>query len=1273
MVVTQGQTPEAELHALTVPLHLHALEKVEAARLLQLALGIPDLPELLVDEVSASCRGNPGLLHEMALFLADSGCIEITPAGVVFHKSRIPGKTLPGSVEHYVRAAWDRFGDEERSLLAILSLLFQPQPLPILASLARIDVWRVDEIVSALAERGILSFVRISDRELPSVESEALRRIFVSSLSPQELAGLHKTIAVELLDAGGNGAPCQPETLAWHWFHAGERMKASALAVEGASRLLAAGSFRQAVELADIASETGASMIETNRLLFEIHRLWGKYEDGVARLSERLKKSKGAEEKQQVTLYLSELYFRMGSYDRALEGLTDLAENAKGAIAAQATALLARVCFYGGKHAQARSTGENGMLVLPPDTREYALCAAIVGLVRVYEGKLQQGAKYLETALSILEKCGSPSDIAFAANAVGLASHRLKDWANAVSHYSRSLEVASAAGDAERIMVACANLAVVHQENGEFAAAISRYENALGMAWQSRNLPAVSRIFNNLGNIHRYLGMLQKARDFAERSIELADKLGLGLSQGLNRMLLGEILILQARPVEAIAMLQQAREHFQQLKSADETLECDIDLIELALSCEEWDKAVQLAQVAAQSARSLKLDNHRLRSLICLGAALLKREGPEDLGAAASALEEASELADVGNAELEFKLWGLRTQAYTLLGEADKASTAQRRADNALAGLRNRIPQDLHSVFFNRPDRKRAMGEYASFASRMAQLAQTMSPAAPVPAAIGQPQRWVAELIRMNQRLLAQHDIEKLLETLIDVVVDLSGAERGFVILGGQSGLDVVVARNMDREAIRKSRSKFSTTIARKVLAEGRMIRLTDAAEADDFRSKKSIMALQLRSVICLPMASPQGTIGAIYLDNRFKPGVFSESVVEMLTAFAEQAAIAIENARLLQKYRTSLEQLETSRKEVERLNSRLEETVAFQKSVIEQKTEELSQRQEQLEERYQFANIVGRSRAIETLFSAMSKVKETSVPVLVTGESGSGKELVARALHFSGPRRKQRFVSINCAALPDSLLESELFGYVEGAFTDARKEKKGLFAIADEGTLFMDEVGDMSLTMQSKLLRVLQEGEFSPLGSEETCHADVRIVTATNKDLKALVAAGQFRQDLYYRLDVVSIRVPALRERKDDIPLLVEHFLLQYGEKNRVVPPKMSLHAMQILMAYDWPGNVRELQSVVTTAAVFADSGTISVESLGTKPEVFGPGRRPDDLLGSLDTLDLREIERRAVISALRKADGNKMKAARLLGISRRALYNKLEAFGIRKSPPES
>ena len=1238
----------------------------DSTRFLQLALGVVEVPESLRDEAASLCGGNPRLLQEFALFVRDCEALEHTPAGLIYRRDRLPDSGIPTSVEQYVRNAWNNFGAPERKLLAVLAVLFRPQPFPLLAQLAGLEVWQVDQLVATLAERGVISFVQVQERALPVVEGATLKRLAAESLSPKELLKLHRKIADELENDPANRR-VQQSTIAVHALRAGDLERARANALPGADAELAENRFELALELIGVARTTGVDLAEVAQRTAAAYRLWGRYEAGCNALAPLLQEIDDVTIREAVAIQLAELYFHRGLYDEARMLLEPLSADDNSAQRGAALALLARVHFYSGRHAQSRKTAERGMLVLGAATRDFALCAAMVGLVRVYEGKLQQGAKYLETSESVLVTAGSGSDQSFAANAVGIAYHKLKDYEAATESYQRSLDLARRCGDLERINIATMNLSVVLQEAARYGEAIARYEEALAMAWQADNQAVLSRVYNNLGNIHRYLGMLHKAQDLAERSVEMADRLGLGLACGLNRILLGEILTLQGRFDEAAVLFAEAHATFAESDALDELLECDIDSVELQVASENYDQAIELGVATIARASEAQLDNHRLRAIAATGTALLRRNRAGDAGHAMETLDSGIELLEeFGTPELAFRINALLAQALTSLGNAERAAGILAQAERSLAALKRLVPEEYHSGFFNRSDRKLALSDFANVSSRVAQLAHTIAPVAPSSSRLHHRHRWMAELIRMNERLVAQHDLEKLLETLIDIIVNLSGAERGFVLLPASDGVDVVVARNMDREVIRRSRTKFSTTIARRVLAEGELIRLEDAIEADDFRSKESVMALRIRSVICLPIVGKGETVGAIYLDNRFKPAVFTEGVVEMLTAFAEQASIAIQNAQLLARYRETVVALEKSQEEVGRLNLRLEEKVRFQEAVIEQKTEELDRRQEQLEERYRFQNIIGRSRALEALFAIMQRVCQTHVPVLITGESGSGKELVARALHFSGPRRRQQFLSINCAALPDALLESELFGHEEGAFTDARRARKGLFDLAHEGTLFLDEVGDMSLTMQAKLLRVLQEGEVTPLGAEAVHIVDVRILAATNRNLHSMVKAGTFRQDLYFRLDVVSVRVPALRERKEDIPLLVNHFLDQFSAKSELPRPTMSMQAMQILMSYHWPGNVRELHSVVTTSAVFADDGVITTESLRTKPEVFLDNAYSSTSVSTMETVNLRELERQAVIMALRRTEGNKQKAAKVLGISRRALYNKIESHQI-------
>ncbi len=326
-----------------------------------------------------------------------------------------------------------------------------------------------------------------------------------------------------------------------------------------------------------------------------------------------------------------------------------------------------------------------------------------------------------------------------------------------------------------------------------------------------------------------------------------------------------------------------------------------------------------------------------------------------------------------------------------------------------------------------------------------------------------------------------------------------------------------------------------------------------------------------------------------------------------------------------------------------------------------------------QVEERYSFANIVARSPEMERIFEVIEKVKDYKTTVLVTGESGTGKELVARALHFNSIRKFAPFVAVNCGGIPENLLESELFGHVKGAFTDAVRSKKGLFEEADSGTLFLDEIGELPLALQVKLLRVLQEQEIRPVGNNKTIKVDVRIVAATARDLGELVRKAKFREDLYYRINVLTIVIPPLRERKQDIRLLVSHFIDKYNE---VIKPKkvtgVSPEAMQLLMNYRWPGNVRELENVIERALVLTEHESIQIEDLPSNIQAMDPVNETtqDGMLSGYDSLSIKKntkiLERKLINLALAKTKGNKTQASQLLEISLPALLYKMKDYGI-------
>ncbi len=514
------------------------------------------------------------------------------------------------------------------------------------------------------------------------------------------------------------------------------------------------------------------------------------------------------------------------------------------------------------------------------------------------------------------------------------------------------------------------------------------------------------------------------------------------------------------------------------------------------------------------------------------------------------------------------------------------------------------------------------------------------------------------EVLELSKRLSSELDLGKLLASILDTAIELSRADRGFLILVRPDGMEVSVARNFEQRAIDDPVANISRSICQEVAKSGKAV-VTDDASADDrFRSERSVQNLALRSVACLPLKFQEAVLGVLYIDNRFQNAIFGPSDLEILEAFASSAAISVYNAQLVGE-------LVAREKEVKRLNDRLSRSLEERTKELATVKETLANKQREFETLYNYDRIIGRSEAMQRVFRLLDRIVPTDVPVILQGESGTGKELVSKAIHFNGPRKSGPFVSLNCAAVSETLLESELFGHVQGAFTGADSDKKGLFELATGGTIFLDEVSEMSTAMQKKLLRVLQESEFRRVGGKDLIKVDVRVVSATNCDLQEMVDADEFRADLYYRLAGVVVELPALRQRPADIPILVQHFLAQLSEGRP--QPEVSDEAMKLLCRHGWPGNVRQLFNEVRRAVAIGGPvigpGDFSPDLVGGKARPASAGRCGDGVILK-DLVDA--LEKQAIVDVLEEVKGNKTTAAKILGLSRPGLRKKMARFGL-------
>ncbi len=474
------------------------------------------------------------------------------------------------------------------------------------------------------------------------------------------------------------------------------------------------------------------------------------------------------------------------------------------------------------------------------------------------------------------------------------------------------------------------------------------------------------------------------------------------------------------------------------------------------------------------------------------------------------------------------------------------------------------------------------------------------------------------KLLEFSEKLLGQYELSELLESMMDSVIQISNAEKGFLILLEGNDPRVKVARNVKRENLADALERLSDSIVDKVIRTRKAVIVSDAAHDAEFQNAMSVMNLRLSSVMCVPLLERGNLLGVIYVGNDSVGGLFEPAHLEVLTIFASQASLILRNALLVSELK---------------LDNKL-----------------LSEQLESL----RFGGLIGSAPAMQEVFRKVSKVATTDISILITGETGTGKELIAREIHQRSGRAKGPFITINCGAIPENLLESELFGHVRGAFTGAVVNKAGKFHAADKGTLFLDEIGEMPLSLQVKILRALQDKAVTRVGDHRQEAVDIRVVAATNRNLEVEIKAQRFREDLYYRLNVVNIHLPPLRERGDDVLVIAKYFLQKHAEELGGVVKGMSPNAAIAVRKFGWPGNIRQLENHIKKAVVLCDKALLGPEDLG-----LGDGSLP----AILELADAKEKFQRDYINhVLQLNNGNRTKTARDLGVDPRTIFRHLE-----------
>ncbi|MCE9592618.1 MAG: sigma 54-interacting transcriptional regulator [Planctomycetes bacterium] len=865
-----------------------------------------------------------------------------------------------------------------------------------------------------------------------------------------------------------------------------------------------------------------------------------------------------------------------------------------------------------------------------------------------------------------------------------MALARLGDVDHAVQLLTDELAHADRAGHGQRAAALSLNLATLARRRGRPDEARRAYERALNGYQTAGFLPGIAQARAQWGAFLRETGELAAGEPLLASALELRERLGDRTGAVAVRGMLGLLYAERGRMRAALDELQRAAaELFAAKKSVEALLlgaradECAARIGALAERSVNRSDAANLAEgdprtlTAVGRARWLRGDVDGARDAFeraerlarSVGLAIVADEAwvllerlagrpiaEERVRALANELVRDDEelLAVLASPNLDRPEVHRRLQALEARGRDDRAA----RLACALAA-RTRDPRAAasHRARFEALFARCAAGLDVDEARALRGSLLSMPDPFPEDLAAGEQraatdeefEMEVVSLLDINRQLLEQEELPRLIGTIVEKTLEVSGAQRGFLILEEDGELAFDTARDSRRGDIRDPELEVSRSVLAEALSTMRPLRVSNAAEEPGFAAAPSVIALDLRSILCLPFRVDAKLRGVIYVDHRLVEGAFSARTERMLSLLADQAGLAILQVRRLD--------------EIRRLNRELRRQVATQDV-------ELVRARRALESAGVTApkqDLVGSSTVMRGVQRLIERAAQVKLPVLVTGESGTGKELAALALHSLSPRKDAPFVSENCAALPPTLIEAELFGACRGAFTGADRDREGLIERAHGGTLFLDEIGELPLELQAKLLRVLETSEIRRLGDNHARLVDFRLVAATNRDLEREVREGRFRSDLYYRLDGLQVRMPPLSERESDIPELVAHFLrmqtAQTGRARAIAPA-----VVERLVRRAWPGNVRELFNELARLAVMSEGDIVDPSLVRDPGNTKGSAPRAD---GS-QVRSLAELEREAIFHAIEACGGDKRKAAELLGISRAKIYQRLKDWGV-------
>jgi Nif-specific regulatory protein len=1203
---------------------LKPLAPEEVGLLVNSMLGIEQTPSSLVQRIVRDTSGNPFFIQEVLWSWMQERIVSPRMGGWQGDSSLLDSLPIPRTMADAFRRRISHLPASDRGLLEVVALFNQPAPLTALVAVAGRSPVAIEPQISRLVENAILARTDSPDAPEYFFHHAQMKRSIESEVNPERAEKIHLSIGGYFEIESASSPADQSEIMAYHFAAGGEHKKARFYSIRAGDKLRKLFLYQDAINAyhtAERLSEPGGA--------------------GLLEIREKI----------------AFCHFQMGGLDQAEKIYRSLLEQGGRLVTpgrmAKLHLHLGRIAEYRGRYEEAISINNAGLALIEslPEPKTKAQLLARIGFEYQRLSKFRIALDYALQALALVEHLENFMGLGEIYNEKFIIHYSLGDYSNALEAGHRAIAVYTKFGWMTGIAGVTANIGLIYEYHlCEYSKAFDYQRRALHLREKIFDRRGIEQSYLNLSSIHCKMGEFSMALQYLDRAAQLNETMPerhlemlIANHRGENWTPLGEFVKARAALDTALQMAESS--HNQQVKIStlnrisewheklgewDEARTASLTALRLAVETENgieelcarlqlarleieqhnWTEADNCLDLASAAANQMNHTDWKLQSMLlralrvfrighfgeCLSVlaqarplvekiesplmraqyfwlqgqvSLIQEDryhyvGADHLHQALRAAESTEDLDLLATTQHALGQW------YLSHGDHQNAHKYFQQACSILSAVADRLPETLRRKYLEKEGRAIILNSTKSFAQTDSlEVKDQDMPDEKLAALSLHRQNYFVTLFQISKIVNSILNLNELLERVMDLVLEAIRVERGLILLVNEDSgeLEVKVARNISKATIEDA-TAISKTVLEDVIHGGKPLISVNALEDQRLRERRSIVDFGIAMVLCLPLTVKEKIIGAVYIDNSIATLPFDEQDVNFLMSFTNLFAIAIENSRLYEK--------------------------------LHQENIYLRQ---QVRGKYSYEKILGRGPRMMELFRRLDSVVTSSANVLITGESGTGKELIAQAIHYNGSRKDKRFVAIDCGAIPENLIESELFGFKKGAFTGAMVDKKGLFEEADGGTIFLDEITNTSRTLQAKLLRVIQEREIRRVGDSVDRRVDVRLIAATNRDLRQMVQSGEFREDLFYRLNVLNLNIPPLRERREDIPLLINHLIKELVQQNPGMPRTISRDATRMLMRYDFPGNVRELENLVESAYYMAQSNEIQIKDF--PPEI--------------------------------------------------------------------